>query len=70
MPKLFIHVIDCAFYFHDEGAEYDRPGDALQPAIDSAAALAVDEIHKGQTHAVIEVRVEEADGTALLRSVL
>lgn len=70
MPKLYIHAIDSEFHSRDTGNEYDLPEDALPAAVRSAAALAVDEIQKGKTNAAIEVRIEQADGTPLLRSVL
>lgn len=70
MPKLYIHAINSGFRSRDDGREYDRPEDALTEAVLSAAALAVDEIHKGKTSTAIEVRVEKADGTPLLRSVV
>lgn len=70
MPKLYIHAINSEFRSRDSGSEYDRPEEALPQALRSAAALAIDEIHKGKTNAAIEVRIEQADGTPLLRSVL
>ena len=70
MPKLYIHAINSEFRSRDNGSDYDQPEDALPEAVRSAAALAVDEIHKGKTNAAIEVRIEQADGTPLLRSVL
>ncbi|UAK25511.1 DUF6894 family protein [Sphingomonas nostoxanthinifaciens] len=70
MPTLYIHAINSEFRSRDGGSEYDRPEDALTEAIQSAAAMAIDEIHKGKATAAIEVRVEQADGTPLLRSVV
>lgn len=70
MPKLYIHAINCDFRSRDNGSEYEQPEDALRPAIESAAALAVDELHKGKTSAAIEVRIEQADGMPVLRSVV
>jgi hypothetical protein len=70
MPKLFTHAINSEFRSRDDGNEYDLPEDALKPAIHSAATLALDEILKGKTNAAVEVRIERADGTAVLRSVV
>jgi hypothetical protein len=70
MPKLYIHAINSDFRSRDDGNEYAQPEDVLPMAIRSAAALAVDEIYKGKTNAAIEVRIEQADGTPLLRSVV
>ena len=70
MPKLYIHAINSEFRSRDSGSEYDRPEEALPQAVRSAAALAIDEIHKGNTNAAIEIRIEKADGTPLLRSIV
>ncbi|MEJ8630031.1 DUF6894 family protein [Sphingomonas sp. CFBP8993] len=70
MPKFFIHAIDSRLKTRDDGTEFDTSESALTSAIHSAAALAVDEIHKGQTNAAIEVRVERADGTPLRRAIV
>lgn len=70
MSKLYIHIVNSTFHGRDGGGEYDKPADALIPGIDSAVAIAVDEIHKGSANAAVEVRIEQADGTLLLRSVL
>jgi hypothetical protein len=70
MPKLYIHAINSECRSRDSGSEYDRPEEALSEAVRSAAAMAVDEIHKGKTNVAVEVRIEQADGTPLLRSVL
>jgi hypothetical protein len=70
MPKFYIHAINSEFRSRDEGREYNQPENALIEAVRSAAALAVDEIHKGKMNAAVEVRIEQADGTPLLRSVV
>lgn len=70
MSKLYIHAISSEFSSRDDGIDYDQPEDALATAVQSAAAMALDEIYAGKTNAVIEVRIEHADGTTLLRSVV
>ena len=70
MPFLFIHAINSDFHSRDEGAEYRQVQDALATGLQGAAALAADDLTKGKTSTSIEVRVEQADGTTLLRSVL
>lgn len=70
MPKFYIHAINSVFRSRDEGSEYDKPEDALTMAIQSATAIAADEINSGKPSTAIEVRIEEADGTPLLRSVI
>ncbi|MGR6331410.1 DUF6894 family protein [Sphingomonas sp. XXL09] len=70
MSKLYIHAISSEFRSRDDGIEYDQPEDALATAVQSAAAMALDEIYAGKTNAAIEVRIEHADGTPLLRSVV
>lgn len=70
MPHLFIHAVNSEFFSRDSGADYARPEDALALGIQSAAAMAVDEFNSGKASTAIEVRVEEEDGTTLLRSVV
>lgn len=70
MPKLHIHAINSEFSARDDGVEYPRPEDALATAVRSAAAMALDDVYDGKTNVAIEVRIEQADGTPLLRSVV
>jgi hypothetical protein len=70
MALLFIHAINAEYQSCDAGAEYGRPEDALAAGVRSAAILVADEIGKGLAAASVEVRVEQADGTPMLRSVV
>lgn len=70
MPLLFIHARDATFQACDEGAEYEQPQDALAIGVQGAMALLADEINQGQQNAAVEISVQEADGTQILRSVV
>ena len=70
MPILFIRAVDSQFHFFDEGAEYHQPEAALASGVQSAMALAADEIAAGAQNAAIEISVEREDGTRILRSVV
>ena len=70
MPVLFIHTADAEFHSRDDGAEYDRPEAALAQGIRGAVALIADEVSRGGRSVAVEVSVEQADGTQLLRSVV
>ncbi len=70
MPTLFIHVQNAQFLSRDEGAEYDRPETALAVGVRGAVAMIADEINQGERSAAVEISVEQADGTQVLRSVV
>lgn len=70
MSFLFLHAINAEFRSRDDGAEYSSPEHALAAGVRDAAALAVDEIYKGKANVAVEMRVEQPDGTPLLRSVV
>ncbi len=70
MQTLFIHARNSTFLSRDEGAEYDRPEAALRMGIQGAVAMIADEIDRGERSAAVEISVEQADGTQLLRSVV
>ncbi|MGI4807120.1 MAG: hypothetical protein ACRYF2_03315 [Janthinobacterium lividum] len=70
MSLLFIHAQNSNFHACDDGAEYDQPEMALAMGLRSALALIAEEVNQGETSAAIEVSVERANGTQLLRSVV
>jgi hypothetical protein len=70
MPLFFIHAINSQFRSRDDGSDYDRAEDALIVGVRGAASLALDEIQQGRSNTAIEVRIEQEDGTTLLRSVV
>ncbi len=70
MPVLFIHVTNSRFRANDEGANYDRPEDALALGVQSALALLADEINGGEPNAAVDVSVNGEDGAQILRSVV
>ncbi|WP_458097838.1 DUF6894 family protein [Roseomonas sp. WA12] len=70
MPLLFIHAHDAEFASHDEGAEYDQPETAMAVGVDGAIAFLAGEISRGERNAAVEVSVERADGTQVLRSIV
>lgn len=70
MPLLFIRATNSEFHSRDDGAEYDRPETALALGVQSAVAIAADEIDKGHCSAAIEVVVERDNGSPVLRSVV
>ena len=70
MSLLFIHTQNSRFHGRDDGAEYDQPEMALAVGVRGAVALIADEVNQGQTSAAVEISIEQADGTQLLRSVV
>ena len=70
MTRLLIHATNSAFYACDDGAEYDRPEDALASGVRSAVALMADEINQGERSAAVEITVSLEDGTQMLRSIV
>ncbi len=70
MPLLFIHATNSEFHSRDEGAEYDHPEAALASGVCSAIALIADEVGRGQRSAAIEISIERADRTQVLRSIV
>lgn len=70
MALLFIHATNTEFRSCDEGAEYEKPADALAVGIRGAVAMLAGELEQGRRSAAIEISVERADGTPMLRSVV
>ena len=70
MPLLFIQVTNSEFRSCDEGADYIRPEDALASGVRGAVALLADEINRGERSAAVELSVQHADGTQILRSIV
>ena len=70
MPQFFIQATNSTFRSRDEGAEYDHPDVALALGIRGAVALVTDEIIRGERHAAVEISIENADGTQVLRSIV
>ena len=70
MPMLFVHIRNATFHSCDAGIEYDGPESALVEGIRGAVAIIADEINQGARSASVEISVERADGTQLLRSVV
>lgn len=70
MPLLFIHATNSEFRACDDGAEYDRPEDALASGVRGAVALLADEINRGERSAAVEISVKHQDGTQILRSIV
>lgn len=70
MPVLFVHTTNGEFHSRDDGAEYDRPEAALALGIRGAVALLADEVNHGERSAAVEISIEQADGTQVLRSVV
>ncbi len=67
------HVRTCNFEFEaidEEGSRFEQAEDALKSGIDSAMAVASDEIREGQRSAAVDVCVEDAEGEQLLHSVV
>ena len=70
MSLLFIHTQNSNFYASDDGAEYDRPEIALALGVKGAVAMVAEEVEQGERSAAVEISIEQADGTQLLRSVV
>ena len=70
MLQLFIHATNSTFFSCDNGAQYERPEDALASGVRSAVALLTDEINQGQQSAAVEISIRLEDGTQMLRSVV
>ena len=70
MPFLFVHTINSDSAARDDGQDYATPEDALKSAIWSASVLAAEELQGGKTSSAIEVRIEEEDGSAVLRAIV
>ena len=70
MLQLFIHATNSTFFSRDDGAQYERPEDALASGVRSAVALLADEINQGEQTAAVEISIRLEDGTQLLRSVV
>lgn len=70
MTRLFINARNAEFHSRDDGAEYERPEDALAFGVKSAMDIVADEIGRGERSAAVEISVERHDGTELLRSVV
>lgn len=70
MSLLFIHTTNSAFDSRDDGGEYDRPERAMAAGIRSALRIATDEMQDGRASTAVDVRIEQEDGTVLLRSIL
>jgi hypothetical protein len=70
MPVLFIHVTNSRFCAQDDGANYDRPEDALASGVRGALGLLTDEINGGEPNAAIDVGICGEDGKQILRSIV
>ena len=70
MALLFIHATNSEFRASDEGAEYEKPADALAVGVRGAVAMLAAEIEQGRRSAAIEISVALTDGTPMLRSVV
>ena len=70
MPFLFIRTCNSDFSTIDEGAEYGSNEDALAMGVQSAVAIATDEIHRGEKTAAVDVCIEDQSGKAVLRTVI
>jgi len=70
MPLLFTHLTNLSFNSLDTGVEYEAPEDALALGVHSAVMIAADEIRHAERTAAVEVCIKQADGTALLRSIV
>lgn len=68
----FFHIRTCNFDFDavDEGGSYTDAEDALNAGVDGAIAVASEEMRHGRLSAAVDVSVEDADGKAMLRSVV
>ena len=70
MTLLFIHAVNAEYQSRDNGSEYTKPEDALAAGVRSAAILVADEVGKGLASAAVEIRIEQEDGTTILRSIV
>ena len=70
MPQFFIQATNSTFRSRDEGADYDHPDVALALGVRGAVALLTDEIIRGKRNAAVEISIEKADGTQVLRSIV
>ena len=70
MPMLFIDVQDAEFCTRDSGVEYDHPKIALAEGVQSAVAIAADQINHGERNVAIVVNVENEAGVRILSSVV
>lgn len=70
MPLLFIQARNSDFWVRDDGYEHASPEAALAKGIQSAVAMAADEIGRGRRSAAVEVIIEQGDGVRLLSSVV
>ena len=70
MLQLFIHATNSSFRSSDQGAQYERPEDALAFGVRSAVAMLADEISQGEHSAAVEISVRREDGTQMLRSIV
>lgn len=67
MPHFIIHTIDSTHHAHDDGADYSDLDQAANTAIVTAGHIAFAELSAGQPSAIVEARIEEADGTVVKR---
>ena len=70
MPLLFIDVQDADFCTRDSGTEYDHPKRALAVGVESAIAIAADQVKRGELSAAVVVSVENEAGACILSSVV
>lgn len=70
MPLLFIQARNSDYWIRDDGYEHASPEAALAKGIQSAVAMAADEIGRGRRSAAVEVIIEQGDGVHLLSSVV
>ena len=70
MPLLFIRATNSEFQSTDDGAEYERPEEAMASGVRGAVAILAAEIDRGERSAAVEVSVRHEDGTPILRSIV
>ena len=70
MPRFVIHTTNSSFASYDSGADYDRPEEAMAMGVRSALEIIADEVHEGKASTGVEIRVEQEDGTPVLRTVV